>query len=240
MLYRLIVLAAILGLSSICLASEASNIKKVEADIRASIKNIPISSIQPFSPIPGLYEVRSGNNIFYTDSQGKYIFSGHVYRTADRHDLTAERLEDINRVDFGKLPLNDAIVSGDPEGTPVAIFTDPDCPYCRKLEEVLPKVKGVKIYTFLFPLEQLHPQAKAKAERIWCAKDRHKAMQDVMLNNVPLDQLGDANCSTPVETNIMLGRKLGIRGTPTLIASDGRKHSGMMQADQLETWAVGK
>lgn len=229
--------SAMLFFSSSCLADPLQNTAKAEKAIRSHITDLQIDGVQPLKEFPGLYEIRSGHNIFYSNANGTYLISGHIYRTRDHLDLTAARLEDVNRVDWNMLPLQNAIASGDPEGTPLVVFTDPDCPYCRKLEGVLDQTKGLKVYTFLYPLERIHPQARAKAEAIWCAKKQHKTMQDVMLRGTPLDKLPKATCSTPIAENLALGRRLGVMATPTLIARDGRKHTGIMEADKLMHWA---
>jgi len=230
-----------LTFSIACQADSYQNGSSMEQTIRTNISrlspNFKVDAIKPLDAIPGLYEIRSGNNIFYTDATGDYLISGHIFSTKDHRDLTAARLEDINRVDWNTLPLKDAVVSGDPNGTPVAVFTDPECPFCRQLETELPKTRGLKIYTFLFPLAQLHPKAYAKAAAIWCAKDQHKTLLDVMLKNTPLNKLPKATCDTPIDRNIKLGQSLGITGTPTLIAHDGRKHAGVMSAEKLMEWA---
>ncbi len=215
----------------------ASVVQTIRANVLRLSPKLRIDAIRPLASIPGLYEIRSGNHIFYTDADGSHVIFGNILRTKDHHDLTAARLEDINRVDWNKLPLRNAIVSGDPKGTPIAIFTDPECPYCRRLEQELPKVKGVKVYTFLFPIVQIHPKARAKAEAIWCSKDRHKALQDIMLNDTPLDHIKSSVCKTPIDSNLKLAAILGITGTPTMIAHDGRKHAGGMSAEQLMQWA---
>jgi len=232
---------AMLAFSTGCQAGPHQNNPSAEQTVRANLSrlspNFKVDAIKPLDAIPGLYEIQSGGNIFYTDATGGYLISGHIFRTKDRKDLTAARIEDINRVDWNTLPLKDAVVSGDPNGTPIAIFTDPECPYCRQLETELPKTRGLKVYTFLFPLAQLHPKAYAKAAAIWCAKNQHKTLLDVMLGNVPLDKLPKATCDTPIDRNIKLGQSLGITGTPTLIAHDGRKHAGVMSAKKLMEWA---
>ncbi|HKJ84007.1 MAG TPA: DsbC family protein [Mariprofundaceae bacterium] len=232
-----LLLALVLLTAPSCFAGpvdrNSRNEAQIEKTIRANIPDLKIDAIRPFKPIPGLYEIRSGSNIFYTDSSGHHLLSGHIFSTRDHRDLTEARLEEINRINWKVLPLKDAIVSGDPNGTPVAIFTDPKCPYCRKLETQLPKLKGVKVYTFLYPLERIHPGSHATAEAIWCAKDRHKALLDVMLKH---GKLPKAQCTTPIDRNLKLGHQLGIGGTPTLIAHDGRKHAGYLPANKLRTW----
>ena len=214
-------------------------LETIRANVQRLSPRLRVDAVRPLTEIPGLYEVRAGNQIFYSDATGEHLISGHIFRTADHRDITAARLEDINRVDWKSLPLADAIVSGDPKGTPVAVFTDPECPFCKRLEQELRRVKGLKVYTFLFPLTQIHPRARAKAEAIWCAKDRHKAMLDIMLNGKSVQDVGARACATPIDRNLALGEKLGITGTPTLIAHDGRKHAGVMGAAELARWAEG-
>ncbi len=209
----------------------------IAKQIRAAIPSLPIQSLR-LSPISGLYEAQVGNQIFYVDKTGKYLVSGgHIFDTIARKDLTAERLERINTVDWSSLPLEQAIVSGDEDGLPVAVFTDPECPYCKKLETSLKGAKGMKIYTFLFPLESIHPASRAKAEAIWCSENQHEAMLQVMLEG---KTLAKGTCQTPISKNIALAAKLGISGTPTLIAGDGRKRAGASSAAQIKQWLENK
>jgi len=217
-------------------ASDSVNVAPAIAkQIRENIPSLPIDAIRP-SVINGLYELQVGGQIFYSDRTGKYLIaSGHIFNVANHTDLTAKRLEEINKIDWSSLPLNQAIVSGDPDGLPVAIFTDPECPYCKKLEISLKGSTGIKFYTFLFPLESIHPQARAKSESIWCSKNQHETMLQVMLENKTLPK---AICSTPIAKNIALARKLGINGTPTIISGDGRKFSG--NPKQLKAWLENK
>jgi len=111
------------------------------------------------------------------------------------------------------------------------IFTDVDCPYCRKLEEQLPKVNDVTFHVFLFPLTSLHPHAYEHALGIWCSTDRPKAWADKMLKGV---DPRPAKCDNPLDRNVAFGDKLHIDGTPTLILANGRPHSGTVTAQELE------
>jgi len=218
--------------------SAAESMDKVKQRLQKQIVGFPpIDTVNP-SPIAGLYEIVSQRHIFYSDASGKHlIMNGHIVDTTHRRDLTAERLQALNKIDWSILPLDKAIVSGDPKGVPVAVFTDPDCPFCRRLEQELVKVKGVKVYTFLYPLTQLHKQSRLHAESIWCAKDRHRAMLDIMLHK---KELAKGKCATPIDQIHALGTKLKINGTPTLIAGDGRINPGVMPAKRLKSWLAGK
>lgn len=186
------------------------------------------------SAIKGLYEVVMGRNVAYTDESGRYMIFGHLYDMKEQKDLTAQRLDEINKIDVSALPLADAIktVKGDGSRT-LYVFSDPDCPFCQRLErETMPKLDNVTIYTFLYPLEELHPDAKRKAEIIWCAKDRAKAWDDFMTSGKLPE--GSPRCDNPVERNIRLGNSLGINGTPTIIMSDGAMVPGFVPASELE------
>ncbi|MES2366306.1 MAG: DsbC family protein [Pseudomonadota bacterium] len=180
----------------------------------------------------GLYEVLIDGQIVYVDDNAKYLFVGSVVDIKTRQNLTNERLEKLNAVKFDSLPFADAIKTVKGDGTrKLAIFSDPDCPYCRKLEQELTKVNNVTIYTFLYPIVSLHPEANANAKAIWCAPDRNKAWDDAMLRGVMPKNNG--SCKNPVESNIALGNKYRVTGTPTIIFENGQRVPGMVPADKL-------
>ena len=118
-----------------------------------------------------------------------------------------------------------------------AIFSDPDCPYCRRLETEIKNLTDVTIYTFLMPIASLHPEARGKAIAVWCAQDRIQAWHALMWRDAALSSSGAAReCQHPVDRNVALGERLGISGTPTLIAADGRLLAGAASAAQIEGW----
>lgn len=186
------------------------------------------------SAIKGLYEVVMGRNVAYTDESGRYMLFGHLYDMKEQKDLTAQRLDEINKIDVSALPLADAIKTVKGDGSrKLYVFSDPDCPFCQRLErETVPLLDNVTIYTFLYPLEGLHPDAKRKAETIWCAKDRAKAWEDFMKSGTLPE--GVTRCDNPVERNIRLGSSMGINGTPTIILGDGTMVPGFVPASELE------
>ncbi|GAV21310.1 thiol:disulfide interchange protein DsbC [Mariprofundus micogutta] len=202
--------------------------------IKQAIPSLNISAVQE-TPIKGLFELQVGRTIYYSDAEGKYLVSGgNIFEVGSRRNLTRERLEELNRIDWSTLPLDKAIVSGDDNATlKLAVFTDPDCPYCKKLEEELKKMSGVKVYTFLYPLVQLHPQARAKAEAIWCSEDQHDMMLKVMVDKFIPEK---ATCTTPLDDIAAVAKKLNINGTPTMIAGDGRIAAGGKDATALKAW----
>ena len=185
--------------------------------------------------IDGIFEVDMGKNIGYTNREGRLFIFGHIFDMKSQQDLTAQRLDALNVVDFTQLPLLDAIQTVRGNGSrKLALFSDPDCPYCKRLEAELLKLDNVTIYTFLYPLEGLHPDSIKKAKSIWCSGDKQKAWRDFMTGGGQLHEKTD--CEHPIDRNLQLGQKLGINGTPTLIARDGRVMPGAASIEQIEKW----
>ncbi len=205
---------------------------RIASTIRSTLSDMPITAIAT-TPIAGIYELQVGDNIYYSDKTGHYLISGHLFNTSSKQDITASRIAELSRIDWASLHLDKAIVSGPENGLKMAVFTDPDCPYCKRLEETLGNIDGLRVYTFLFPLTQLHPNAYAKSESIWCAKDRHQAMIDTMMKGKVLPK---ATCKTPLADIQQLAAKLKVQGTPTIFAEDGRKFIGGMPLKQIKAW----
>lgn len=202
--------------------------------------------------IPGFYEVILGEGVSYVfidsetfkaldniNSQNRdryfrhWLFGGVFYDMEKRVDLTAPLKTLAQMIDVTKLPIQNAITreKGDPQHT-LYVFTDPRCPFCKKLEETLAGLNNIRIHTFLTPLTNLHPDAKELSARIWCAKDRIKALEDVMIKGIELTT--PAQCSAPIEENQKLMAELGIKGTPTLFFENGERVTGAVSAQAIE------
>jgi thiol:disulfide interchange protein DsbC len=186
------------------------------------------------TPWAGVFEVVMGANLAYVDASGQYFLFGHLYDMKTQRDLTAERKDTLARIEFSSLPLADAVkeVRGTGART-LAIFSDPDCPYCRRLEAEMKGLTDVTIYTFLMPIASLHPEARGKAIAVWCSKDRVAAWQALMWRD---ERIPATECPHPVDRNVALGDRLGITGTPTLVAADGRVLPGAASSAQIEAW----
>lgn len=208
----------------------AENLEKRLKDLYPATR---IERVQT-SEIPALYEVTMGKNSAYTDATGRYFVFGHLFDMNTQRDLTAERMEKQQRIDFSQLPLGDAIKTVRGKGERVlAVFSDPDCPYCKRLEAELDKLDNVTLYIFPYPLEGLHPEAVDKAVAVWCAPDRARAWADLIkTGKVPAKR----NCENPIQRNIQLAQRLGINGTPTMLSADGRMLPGAAPGDRIEQW----
>ena len=139
------------------------------------------------TPIPGVYELRVGTDLYYTDEQGNYIIEGQLIDTKTRVNLTEERIAKLTAIDFKTLPLKDAMVWKQGTGErKLVVFADPNCGYCKKFERDLQAVKDVTVYTFLYPI--LGGDSPEKSKQIWCAKDNTKAWRDWMLKGTPIQR----------------------------------------------------
>lgn len=184
------------------------------------------------SQIAGLYEVVMGRNVAYVDATGRYALFGHVWDMRERRDLTADRKAALDKVDVGTLPLDLALRHVRGKGTRTLYsFADPQCGYCRQLEQTLQQLDDVTVYTFVIPL--LGPESRRLAGSVLCASQPASAWSALMLKGqFPVA----ANCDAKVDALAALAERLGVNGTPTLIAGDGRKTAGAMPAAQLSSW----
>jgi thiol:disulfide interchange protein DsbC len=207
---------------------------------QASIKSVlsekfpkaDISSITK-TPYSGLYEVIIDGQIVYTDENASYAFLGSVVDITSKRNLTNERMAKLNAIKIDELPFDQAIKFVKGNGSrKLVIFSDPQCPFCKKFEQELTKVDNITIYLFPYPIASLHPQSAAEAKAIWCAPDKATAWQNALLKNITPKNSGD--CKNPIDANIALGNKLHITGTPTLIFANGERVPGMVPADKLE------
>ena len=180
-----------------------------------------------------LYEVYIGGQIIYTDKNFNFlIVEGRLVDPNTKKDLTSERLEILTLVNFNSLPFKNAIKDIRGNGkSKIAIFSDIDCPFCRKLEkEALAKLKDVTIYTFLYPLA-IHPDAERKSNKIWCSEDPSVAWNNFMMKNMLPENQG--NCETPIKDISILAKELGVSSTPTIIFSSGKRAEGAMPYSDL-------
>lgn len=196
-------------------------------------QQVKVQSVRT-TPIPGLYEVVvSGNQVVYVDGKADYMLVGDLIDVNSRQSLTEERSAELNKIDFSTLPLNQAIKEVRGNGKlKVAVFSDPDCPFCKRLEHEFVKMTDITIYNFMMPIPSLHPDAARKAELIWCQPDRTAAWTKWMREGKMPPQA--AACDNPVAETTSLGEQLGFTGTPTIVFPNGHTQSGYSPMPQLQ------
>ena len=186
----------------------------------------------------GLYEVIIEGEFFYVDERANFLMSGNVFDLRTQENLTALRKDDALRFDFKTLPLQLAVKTVRGDGTRVlAVFEDPNCPYCKRFEKEIAGLSNATIYTFLYPIlsrdAKVPDDSYPKSKSIWCAPDREAAWAQVMLEGKHLDAASES-CKHPLEEILALGQKMHITGTPTLLFTDGRRAPGAIPLDRVE------
>lgn len=203
-------------LGSVAVANAAPEAVKPDAALRAAFPQVPFDSVTP-SEIPGLYEVVSGQNIFYFYPEKELIVTGEIIGK-DLKSRTAERRGALAAKVVATLPLDKAVKIGDGKIS-VIEFTDPDCPYCRKAFEYFSKRSDVTQYVFFAPLA--HPAAITKIYYILGADNKNQAFdammlgQDIPANAKPVTEAVKALA----QEHMNLARKVGIQGTPTFFVN---------------------
>jgi thiol:disulfide interchange protein DsbC len=184
------------------------------------------------TPYAGLYEVRVGSDVLYTDEKAQYLFLGKVIDAQTSVDLTKLRTDELNKVKFSDLPLDIALKTVTGNGKRViAIFEDPNCGYCKRFRKTLQGVENLTVYTFVYNI--LSDDSLVKSRNIWCSADKNKAWDDWMLNGKAAPT-AIGNCSMPNDKILDLGKKLRVTGTPTIIFTDGSRMPGAVDVKALE------
>jgi thiol:disulfide interchange protein DsbC len=224
--------ALLLAMSALPLTALANEVV-IRKNLAERLAGLPkIEDVRP-SAMPGLWEVRFGGEIRYTDPTGSYLIEGDLIDLRTRRNLTEERIAKITAVDFASLPLKDAMVWKNGTGKRrIAVFADPNCGYCKRFERSLQDVKDITVYTFLIPI--LGGDSPEKTRAIWCSKDAMVAWQGWMLEGKPPVKPVGACDETAIERNLALSRRHHVNGTPAIIMEDGSRAPGALTAEQLE------
>ena len=227
---RLAAASLLLAVTMPALAQQEALIRK---NLAERLPGLPKVDEIVKSPIPGLYEVRIGTDIVYTDERGDFIVQGSIIDTRTRANLTDERIDKLTAVAFSALPMKDALVIKQGSGArKMAVFVDPNCGYCKRFERDLSTVKDVTIYTFLYPI--LGPDSNVKSRDIWCAKEPAKVWRAWMLDGAsPAKSMGQCDTAA-LDRNVEFGRKHRVQGTPALFFEDGTRKPGALPAAEVE------
>lgn len=214
------------SLSFSCAHADASKVKDLLQ------KNYPqLGKIEKTNKanILGLYEVVVQSQLFYTDENAQYLIDGNIYDLKNMRNLTEERSRKLFAIDFNSLPFDIAIkkVKGNGQRK-MAYFSDPNCSFCKKLENELKNVENVTLYVFML---SIFPGSDKKVQGVWCSKDPVKAWDNLMLNNI---QPMTGTCDVPSAKLMELSQKLKINGTPVLVFADGVQVPGFRPAAMLE------
>ena len=228
MLLRSLTLAVLACIGLSAHANEAA----IRKNLAERLPTFPKIDEVRATPIAGLFEVRFGTEIRYTDAKGEYLVEGDLIDLKSKKSLTQERVEKLTAVSFDSLPLKDAIVWKRGNGSRrMAVFADPNCGYCKRFERGLQEMKDVTVYTFLIPI--LGSDSREKTRNILCAKDNADAWLGWMLKDrQPVKPQGSCD-EAAIDRNMAFARKHQIHGTPAIIFEDGSRVPGAIPPEAI-------
>lgn len=223
--------AALLGAVSFSAAAAETGDAQARAAIQSLVPGAKIDSIAE-AKMPGFYEVVLQGQIVYVSMDGKYLVQGSVFDIANKTDIT-EASRAVRRREALKTLGKEKRISFTPASAKhtVTVFTDIDCGYCRRMHQQIADYNklGIGVDYVFFPRAGLGSESFDKAVSVWCATDRNKALSDAKAG-VALDK---KECANPVTEEYHLGEKIGVNGTPAVIAADGTQLGGYLPPDQM-------
>jgi thiol:disulfide interchange protein DsbC len=205
----------------------------IRSMVSARIPDATIVSVRELGRA-GLFEVTlqrpQGYAVVYADETARTLFVGSVIDARTERNLTEERVRTLTRIEWGSLPFDRAITMKRGDGRrKIAIFSDPNCPFCRRLEGELAKVNDITVHIFMYPV--IKPDSVRLTKAVWCSRDRVKAWNDLMLKGV--EPVSKPDCPNPVDELVALGHRLGATATPTWFLESGEKYSGALKMSDL-------
>ena len=226
-----IAIAAVLALAATAAGADEAAVRRMIQQRLGGIERI--ESVQKM-PWGGLYEVvvrgADGPQIFYVDEAASVFIAGRVFDARTGRNLTEERERRLTAISWGQLPWQWAITSKRGTGRRhIAILSDPNCPYCKRLEEDLAKLDDIT--THIFPYAVIKPDSVRQAKAVWCSKDRVKAWDDLMFRRI--EPKAPVDCANPIEDLIKFGQGIGARSTPTWFLQNGERYSGAMPFERV-------
>jgi thiol:disulfide interchange protein DsbC len=230
------------GCGADCAACHSLSRDEAAAVLKGLDAGTSVESVAP-SPVRGLYQlvVKRGEEtgIVYLDFSKKFIIAGRIIDTGSRQDMTGRDLDQARHIDPEKLPLDNALVLGNPTGgRKLYVFTDPECPFCAKLHgELVALIKEdpeLKVYILLVPLD-IHPAATAATDAIICASRKNMGAGVRLLEkSFSGTTVTKESCGRNyAEEGKKIGRDFGIGVTPTMVFSNGRVVAGTRPRDEI-------
>lgn len=211
--------------------------KMVRAAISSMARNVTIESIDK-APIPGFYQVIASGQLVYISADGKYLMNGDLVDVRAHKSLSDGAWSAFRKAQLAKVPASQRIIFAPPHPkATLTVFTDVNCGYCRALQDQIGAFNkaGIAIEYLAWPREGVTTTSGSPTPTytemvsVWCSADRKASFNQAKKGVVPKP----VTCDNPVKSQFELGRRLGVSGTPTVIASDGRVIGGFVTPEQV-------
>lgn len=199
---------------------------RAQAALRSINPQIKVDRIAA-APLPGFREAIVGGQVVYISDDGRYLLQGTLYDIATKKNLGEASLAKVRKELLKTIPVADRIVFAPPNPKhTVAVFTDIECGYCRKLHSEIAEYnrQGIAVQYLAFPRMGLGSEDFRKMVAVWCAADPRKALTDAK-NDRPVPM---KNCKNPVTMEYDVGQRVGLTGTPMILAEDGTQLGGYL------------
>ncbi len=225
-------LVLLCGGTALASDDEKADREAIRERIRSLDMDLSVQGIEP-TPVANLYAVDLGRRTVYVTADGRYLLRGDLLDLAERRNLTRERERQGGASALRELPEDELIVY-EPDGEAryeVTVFTDISCPYCRRFHRQLDAYleRGIRIRYAFMPRAGPGSSAYDKAVAVWCADNSHRAMTRAKQG----ESVPTASCDNPIKEHTRLARRLGVRGTPGILTSDGRQVGGYLPPEKL-------
>jgi len=212
---------------------------KIKKQVHAVFPELVVDTIKQ-SPVSGLYQLTSGPVVLYASNDGRYLLAGDVLDLAsagDDRNVTEPARRDARVSVLKRLHPKEMVIYRPKEvKAVVTVFTDADCGYCRKLHAEIPRLMdlGIELRYLAYPRAGQGSATYTKMESVWCAKDPKSMMTQVMQGK----KVEAITCRNTIPEQLLLGEKLGISGTPTILFEDGTLWGGYLTAEKLAKEAI--
>ena len=187
------------------------------------------------TPFQGLYEVilrKPALDVIYISEDGRYLAQGEVIDLQTRINLTQYRMSSLAKEILATTTDDEKIIyKADDEKYIINVFTDVDCPYCRKLHKDVDALNklGVTMKYLAFPRTGVNTKSYYRSVAIWCADDPKQAMNRGMIQKGnPL-----VDCKNPIIDHLILAKKLNVTGTPFIFFENGDHIPGYVKPKSL-------
>lgn len=222
----------VIGALSMNMAMADETTDKIQKKLNEIIPSAPTAQISK-SPVEGLYQVIVGPNVIYMTADTEFLFNGNMIELATRENLTESAKNEARKQTLESIPAESMIefpAKGDTKAT-ITVFTDIDCPYCKKFHKDVPKLneEGIAVRYLAFPRSGVDTPSYQKMVSVWCSDDPVKSLDDAKKGADPQTK----SCDNPVKEHMAQAQLFGINGTPTIIFEDGNMVPGYVPAEEL-------